>query len=167
MILVRKWTIMVPNPKITYRIQTTQDTGSSLGTERQLEARYLATQHSKIQMSKDSSNNTNMMSSAMLYWLEVNNHFGWIKDCSSKHAKTMTLKLVTRRIDVMCPSFRSVSSSLFPAVRMSNIVLKTVAILNNPTLYYCRYLLIYCLRIKFINKALHLDATIFYVIDTW
>ena len=151
---------LVPNPKRPYRIQTTEDTGSFLGTERQLETRYLATQHSKIQMSKDSSNKTNMMSCAMVYSLVLNNHFGWIKDCSPKHAKTMALKLVTRRIDVMCPSLRPVSSSLFPAVKMSNIVLGII--LNNPSLYNCRYILIYCIGIKFINKALHLDATIFF-----
>ena len=75
---VRKWTIIVPNPKNLYRIQTTEDIGSFLGTERQLETWYLATQHSKIQMSKDSSNNINMMSSALVYWLEPNNHFGCI-----------------------------------------------------------------------------------------
>ena len=76
--------------------------------------------------------------------------------------KTMALKLVTRRIDVMYPSFRSASSSLFPAVRMSNIVLKTVAILNNPNVNSCQYtcILIYCLWITFINKALHLHAAI-------
>ena len=133
---------MVPNPKIPYRIQTKEDTGSFRGTERQLKARYLATQHSNIHMSKDSSNNTSMISSAMVYWLVLNNHFGWIKYCSPKHAKTMALKLVTRRMDVMYPSFCSDPSSLFPAVKISNIVLKII--LNNPTLYYCRYILLNC-----------------------
>ena len=159
MITMRKGIISFPNPNIPYKMHTTEDTGSFRGTETQLEARYLARQHSKIQMSKDSSNSTNMMSSAMVYWLVLNSHFGWIKDCSPKHVKTMALKLVTRRMDVMYPSFCSVSSSLFPAVKISNIVLKII--LNNPTLYYCRYILLNCQGIKFINKALHLDATIF------
>ena len=157
MITVRRWTIMVPNPKSPYKIHTKADTGSCRGAERHSD-RYLAKQYIKIHRNKDSNNNTNMMSSAMVYWLVLNSHFDVKYDSSWKHAKTMALKVVTRRIDVICPSFCSVCSSLFPAVKISDIVLKTSDILSNP-LYSIVRKSNSALGIKYSDKALQPSVT--------